>query len=128
MALYVLACGVILFLDCYTIEMVDRSILTYLEKKDFMEKETAENEEGKVNPTHSVNTMDHEILKGLHKYKTITLPALLQVRQLCHREAKNLPRNTELVRYRAGIRTQSSSRVHMFNHDVIVSLKWEQSL
>lgn len=45
-----LACGVIIFLDCNNVEMIDSSVLTYLEKKDFMEKEVAEDGEGKVNP------------------------------------------------------------------------------
>lgn len=117
-----------MFLDCHTIEMIDRSILTYLEKKDFMENETAENDEGKVNPTHLVNTMNHKVLKGLHKYNIITISALLPMRQLCHREAKNLPRSPKRVRWRAGIRTQSSSRVCVFNHGILLSLKWEQSL
>lgn len=46
-----LACGVIIFLNCNNIEMLDRSVLTYFGKKDFMEKEVAEDDEGKVNPT-----------------------------------------------------------------------------
>lgn len=49
-ALYVLACGVIIFLDYNNVEMIERSVLTYLAKKDFMEKEVAEDGEGKVNP------------------------------------------------------------------------------
>lgn len=41
----------IIFLDCNDTELIDRSVLTYLGKKEFMEKEVAEDGEGKVNPT-----------------------------------------------------------------------------